>query len=194
MNQAQTRTEQEYYEYLSNILTPSDLRKFRIPHATTPDYYKEYMERFGTDFFLNTIAAGQLPAEIALELNIPAMTMLTWIEENTAPEQRDRAREMCAESMVVKSTTVLTLLDKDATPAEVQMAREYSKRLAWTAERLNSDMWGPPKPSVVEAAPTFSITVNNAGNDNIEAQRDALRAKVIEHGPVNLETLKLLEG
>ena len=187
-------TSQEFAGYLQDIISPIDLKKFRIPHATTPDYYDQYMGHFGVEFFLNTISAGQLPAEVALDMNIPVMTFTTWFTERTTPEQRDRAREMCAESLLVKSQAVLLILDGDATTQEVSLAKEYSKRLAWIAERLDSDHWGPPRPSVVEAPPTFSITLNSVANDTVESEREKLRNTFIEHGPMTLETVKLIEN
>lgn len=185
-------TEDEYVDYLDRLLKPVDLRKIRIPHATTPEYYDQFMEYLGVDFLLNTIAAGQLPAEIAVDLNIPVRTLTTWLNSRTGPEDRERARELCAESLVVKSNAVLLLPCVDS--QEVAMAREYSKRLAWTAERLDSNMWGPPRPSAAEVAPTFSITVNSAPRMDVEQERAKLKETIIEHGPMTLESLKLIEN
>lgn len=185
-------TEEEFNSYLEDMIHPVELRKIRIPHATTPEYYQMYMEHLTPAFFLNTIAAGQLPAEIAIDLNIPVRTLTSWLTSKTGPEERERARELCAESLVVKSKAVLLL--KVSEQHEVQMAREYSKRLAWAAERLDSNMWGPPRPSAAEVAPTFSITVNAEPRVDVEAEREKLKGKIIEHGPMTLESLKLIEG
>lgn len=188
---AVVQTKEDFSAHLQGILKPVDLRKFRIPHASTPDYYVTYMEHFGADFFLNTIAAGQLPAEIAIDMNVPALVLMNWLMENTAPEQRERAREMCAESLVVKSKSVLLIEADDS--AAVQLAKEYSKRLAWAAERLNSDAWGPPRPSIVEAPPSFAITINQAANDDVTSERELLRTKIINGGLQPLHVLKLNE-
>lgn len=178
--------------YFDMILKPVDLRKLRVPHNADETYYDTYMSHLGVGFFLNTIAAGQLPAEIALDLALPVRYMMNWITERTSPEERDTARIMCAESLLVKSKTVLLMPDSDATTAEVQLAREYSKRLAWIAERLDADKWGPPRPSENTAPPSFNITINGNTRETIERKREELRQLTLEHGLQPLETLKMI--
>ena len=133
---------QDFVERLSTILQPRDLRKFRIPHGVDNAYYEQILEHLGTEFFLNTIAAGQLPAEIALEINVPLLILNDWMFKAVDVDKVNLAKKACAESMMVKSAAVLLI--EQETSQQVALCKEWSKRLQYMAERLDNDAWGPP--------------------------------------------------
>jgi len=148
---------ESFVERLRSIISPADLRKFKVPHAKNPEFYDTYLESIGPDFFLNTIAAGQLPAEIALEINVPILHLNDWMFKTVDADKINLARKACAESMMVKSATVL-LLDQE-TSQQVALVKEWSKRLMYMAERLDSEAWGPPVKDENNAPSTVHISI-----------------------------------
>lgn len=180
-----------FIETLNGIIKPADLRKFRIPHATTPEFYSKYMASLGGQFFLNTISAGQLPAEVALEINVPVLFLKSWLAENVPAEELNAARKSCAESLVVKSKTILLLPLEDNVAAG--LAKEYSKRMLWIAERMDADVWGPPLKEENDRPSTFSITINSAGDTRVQDAQEAMREAEAVHGRMTVDEMIKIE-
>lgn len=183
---------EDFDKRLQDCLQPVDLRRFRVPHVTTPEYYERHLAHLGSPFVMSLIAAGQLPNEVALDLAVPIPLFKKWLVQHTGAGEREQTLHMCAESMLVKAQAVL-LMDVDSAQDAAQ-ARAYAKQLTWIAERLDNNQWAPPRTIESDAPPTFSITINKGADAEVEREQVKLRESIIEHGPQTLEQLRLTEG
>lgn len=126
------------------------------------------IEKLGKRAILERIASGQLLNEIAIDLGVPIMVFRKWIRDNVSEEDLLVAREACAESLMLKSTLVLTVTYDS--PGHASIARAFSERLAQMAERLDPERWAQRKPKDETASPV-TIVFEGMGGDGGQAPK-----------------------
>lgn len=99
----------------------------------------------GPDYFLEEIARGSIPVELAFRYELPLVYFMRWLEEYADPEDYAYAMGLCADTLAAKSRVALETTPANATSAG--MIREYARRSLELAERISPDGWsGAKKP------------------------------------------------
>lgn len=92
---------------------------------------------------LDLIASGRLLSDIAVHLDVPQMDLRLWVSSTIPTQELDAAKRAGAESLMFKAAAVLEVSPGSAQDA-AQM-RALSAHYTKLAERMDADMWGPPK-------------------------------------------------
>lgn len=123
----------------------------------TRDYWVEKLDATGTGPFLNMLAAGFLPAEIATANSLPLVFFQEWFERNVDKTALRHAMRSCAQMAVARSQAVLQGIP--ANQGHALTKRALAERLAWIAERADSERWGTSKAPAAPQIPV-NITLN----------------------------------
>ena len=101
------------------------------------------LDTYGPGYFLEEVARGTIPVEIAFRYELPVLYFMRWLQDRADAEDYNYAMTLCADSLAAKSRAVLELAPDNA--AEGQMIREYAKRALDLAERIAPDGWSSSK-------------------------------------------------
>lgn len=160
----------------------------RMFQAAAPDYavrmdqadVDAYMDNIGLEVMLEEIARGNMPNTLALRYKVPIIKFRNWLDSRVTDKSKlERAIQLCAESMVVKSHMVLER-DADDTVQAAQM-RQFSKRIAEIAQSLAPADWGPKKPEDSSPVGQQAVIINIGGGAVIPGTEVLAGGTVIEH-------------
>jgi len=154
---------------------PYDLEGFftRLFSSNVPDSVRRKskdevyatLDAYGPGYFLEEIARGAIPVEIAFRYELPVLFFMRWLQDCADSADYDYALTLCADTLAAKSRAVLEIAPDNA--AEGSMIREYAKRALDLAERIAPDGWSSskkPKTDSVSHAPLqIAIVMPGAG-------------------------------
>jgi transposase-like protein len=104
---------------------------------------KSILDAHGLEPILEAIESGKWLSQIAQEIGVPKRRLHEWIGETDERANAVKASRMEAgHAFTLKAERVLLDLEKDATNAEVQKARELKSHYHWMAERMNRNAYG----------------------------------------------------
>jgi len=98
------------------------------------------LDELGVDGFLEMVAKGRLPIEIAVQYQVPALYLKRWVDTYIEPAVLEQAFKEAAQAFVLKSVLPLTVTYDS--PGHAAVARALSERMAWIASKLDPDRWG----------------------------------------------------
>lgn len=139
-----------------------DLEAFftRLFSTEVPDHVRRkskdevyaFLDSQGPGYYLEEIARGAIPVELAFRYELPVLYFMRWLQDRSDLEDYNYAMTLCADSLAAKSRAVLELSPDNA--QEGMMIREYAKRALDLAERIAPDGWSSgKKPKNDGAAP-----------------------------------------
>lgn len=130
---------------------------------------------------LDLVASGRLLSDIAAHLDVPQMDLRLWVGENLPAADFDAAKRAGAESLMFKAAAVL-----EVSPANAQDAaqmRALSAHYTKMAERMDADVWGPPKNTGGGQSVVLNLGFGGGGAAPVTIEHRAQADEVLEFDP-----------
>lgn len=116
--------------------------------ARSKDDTYAVLDSAGVDYFLEEIARGSIPVELAFRYELPLIYFMRWLQERADVEDYDFAMGLCADTLAAKSRVALE--SSPANASDGAMVREYARRALELAERIAPDGWSSGKKPKVD--------------------------------------------
>lgn len=122
-----------------DTLFSSDTRHIRPVKGADKERVIAWLDEQGVDIFLEHIASGFLPIELAVANKLPITVFSEWLLRAAGPERMLAAEKSCAEAFMVKAILPLTVRPSGAAEAMVNV--KLSDVMKTIAERMDPEKW-----------------------------------------------------